>query len=74
MHDGFNLPLWITEFNGSGPEYEQHIFLRKVMQWSDSQDYIARYAWFWANPDYQKGALVLPDTSPSSLGRLYMSA
>ncbi|CZS92420.1 uncharacterized protein RAG0_02894 [Rhynchosporium agropyri] len=74
MHDTFKLPLWITEFNGSGPEYEQHIFLREVIQWSDSQDYIARYAWFWAIPDYQNGASVLPDGSPSSLGKLYMSA
>ena len=46
------LPIWITEFQCYGSEQQQITFLQNVMPWMDSQDYVARYAYFGTFPQY----------------------
>ncbi|KAH0566200.1 hypothetical protein GP486_000398 [Trichoglossum hirsutum] len=39
-------PIWVTEFAVSGSVDQQKDFLRAVMPWLDSLDYVERYAYF----------------------------
>ncbi|KAK2625940.1 hypothetical protein QTJ16_005252 [Diplocarpon rosae] len=65
------LKLWVTEFNGSGTEAEKEDFLRRIMPWMDAQSYIARYSWFWCDPQSTMGPLVEANGAPSQIGNIY---
>lgn len=55
FHKTFNKPVWVTEFGvteGDAPK-----FLKEVMPWMDSQDWIERYAWHMAAPTTGEGGL-----------------
>jgi hypothetical protein len=69
---GGKKPLWITEFQASGSEAEQNTFLKTVLPWLDSLDYVERYAWFMAGD--ASGQLLSSATSLSTLGNTFKSA
>jgi hypothetical protein len=86
IHTAFNLPVWITEMActewnaGSNPSNSDiSSFMSSAMSWMESQDWIAKYAWFGAMviTDSALGAgnmLVTSDGSAlSSLGKQYLS-
>ena len=61
-------PLWITEFAGAGTVDEQIAFLKVVLPWLDSLDYVHKYAYFMD----KAGILVNNDgTGLSALGQVY---
>lgn len=67
-HQALGLPVWVTEFECYGSEEQQIGFLKKVLPWMDAQEYVARYAYFGAFPDF----LVNHDgTGLSDLGKTY---
>jgi len=37
----------------------------------DKQPYIARYAWFWADPTFTSGSLVSQNGNPTDLGKVF---
>ncbi|KAF2463596.1 uncharacterized protein BDR25DRAFT_383449 [Lindgomyces ingoldianus] len=47
---GGNRPVWITEFAPSGSDAQIQNFLKQVLPWLDSQDYVTHYAYQWAAP------------------------
>jgi hypothetical protein len=60
--------VWLTEFGATG---DAESFLREVLPWMDSQDWITHYAYQWAAP----GIMVTPDSSAlTSLGATFASA
>ena len=60
--------VWVTEFGPQGSEDEIQDFLRQVLPWLDSQDYVYRYAMQWAG----QGSLVnQAGTGLSSYGQTY---
>lgn len=59
--------LWITEFGASGSTEEQEEFLRQVIPWLDGQDYVERYAYFYAD------GVLTQNNAVSALGNLFMS-
>jgi hypothetical protein len=63
---GGGLPVWITEFAGSGTAEEQNAFLEVVIPWLDAQPYVERYAYFMA----EEGVL-LSGNSLSTLGSTF---
>ncbi|CCG82454.2 Uncharacterized serine-rich protein C13G6.10c [Taphrina deformans PYCC 5710] len=86
LHTAFGLPVWITEMactewnaanNPSASEISS--FMTSAMSWMESQDWIAKYAWFGAMTisDASLGSansLVTSDGSAlSSLGKQYLS-
>jgi len=62
-----NLPVWITEFAGSGTTDQQNEFLQVVLPWLDAQPYVAGYAYFMVTD----GVLVTGD-SLSELGSTFL--
>jgi hypothetical protein len=70
----YRLPVWITEFNGwSGPERENHDFLKKCLRFLERSKDIERYAYF----DPGKGkehSLFKDDGSLTRMGELYRDA
>ncbi|KFZ11290.1 hypothetical protein V502_07624 [Pseudogymnoascus sp. VKM F-4520 (FW-2644)] len=59
--------LWITEFGASGSTEEQEEFLRQVIPWLDGQDYVERYAYFYAD------GVLTQNNAVSALGNVFMS-
>jgi hypothetical protein len=59
------------QFNGRGTPAEQTTFMKSMLPWLDSQQYIGRYAWQWCSPTYTGGALVFNNGTPTALGRIY---
>lgn len=59
--------LWITEFGASGSTDEQEAFLKEAIPWLDSQDYVERYAYFYADGVLTQNSVV------SALGNVFMS-
>jgi Glycosyl hydrolase catalytic core len=51
-YETLQLPIWVTEFQCYGSDEQQIGFLKEVLPWMDSQDYVARYAYFGAFPNY----------------------
>lgn len=47
-------PVWVTEFRGPGLGEDEMMFLKEVLPWLDTQDYVHRYAYFMAS----EGSLV----------------
>jgi len=41
-------PVWLTEFGATGSDDEVNAFLKVVLPWLDSQDYVHRYSYFMA--------------------------
>lgn len=70
----YKRPVWITEFNGwSGPEKENHDFLRKVLKFLERSKVVERYAYF--EPGRGKNhSLLRADGSLSRMGELYRDA
>jgi len=46
-------------------------FLNDAMPFMDYAPWVGRYAWFWANPWYDDGALANWDGTPTELGHYY---
>jgi hypothetical protein len=65
-HQKTGKPVWVTEFGASGSPDEIDAFLKDVMPWMDSQDFVERYAYFMASD----GNLV-SGTSLSTYGSTY---
>ena len=59
--------LWITEFGATGSTEEQEEFLRQVIPWLDGQDYVERYAYFYAD------GVLTQNNAVSALGNVFMS-
>lgn len=59
--------LWITEFGAAGSTEEQEEFLRQVIPWLDGQDYVERYAYFYAD------GVLTQNSAVSALGNVFMS-
>jgi hypothetical protein len=51
-YNTLNLPVWITEFYCDGTDEQQILFLQQVLPWLDSQNYVGRYSYFGAFPQY----------------------
>ncbi|KFY30040.1 hypothetical protein V494_08304, partial [Pseudogymnoascus sp. VKM F-4513 (FW-928)] len=58
--------LWITEFGAAGSDAEQEQFLKTVIPWLDSQDYVERYAYFYADGVLTQNSVV------TALGNTFM--
>ena len=50
----YNLPIWITEFNGNGNRSDSVNleFMKLALPYLDTLSYIERYAWFPSNSDW----------------------
>lgn len=59
-------PLWITEFQRTGPGEDQ--FLNQVLPWLDGQQGVARYAYFMAQQGFLTNGNAL-----SALGKQYVA-
>ena len=48
VHDYYNLPIWITEFNANPNRttYVNEEFMKLALPYLESLDYVERYAWF----------------------------
>ncbi|MBK1826921.1 glycosyl hydrolase [Haloferula rosea] len=70
----YRLPIWITEFNGwSGPEDENHDFLKEALKFLEKERKVERYAYF--EPGRGKPhSLFKKDGSLSRMGELYRDA
>lgn len=53
VHDFYNLPIWITEFNANPNRTNQvnYEFMQLALPYLESLDYVERYAWFEPNSD-----------------------
>jgi hypothetical protein len=54
VHDDYQLPIWITEFNAN-PNRDNSVqaeFLKLALPYLESLDYVERYAYFQPNPQY----------------------
>jgi len=53
VHDKYDLPIWITEFNANPNRTNsiQDEFLRLALPYLESLDYVERYAYFQPNPN-----------------------
>jgi hypothetical protein len=73
FHQTFNKPVWVTEFGvteGNAAE-----FLKQVLPWLDSQDWIERYAYHMVAPVTDQQYLISAngqDLSPT--GQVYATA
>ncbi|ORY87385.1 glycosyl hydrolase catalytic core-domain-containing protein [Leucosporidium creatinivorum] len=63
----FGIPIWLTEFAGSGTAEEQVTFLKYYLPWLEAQPFIFRYAAFGAF----SGTFVNADGSLTALGLTY---
>ncbi|GAA5879947.1 hypothetical protein JCM1840_006940 [Sporobolomyces johnsonii] len=66
-YDAFKLPIWLTEFAGTGTVAEQQTFFETVIPWMENNDQIERYAAFG---DFA-GTFVNADGSLTDLGATY---
>ncbi|GAA5886412.1 hypothetical protein JCM5296_001898 [Sporobolomyces johnsonii] len=66
-YDAFKLPIWLTEFAGTGTVAEQQAFFETVIPWMENNDQIERYAAFG---DFA-GTFVNTDGSLTDLGATY---
>ncbi|GAA5924930.1 hypothetical protein JCM1841_005371 [Sporobolomyces salmonicolor] len=69
-YDAFGLPIWLTEFAGSGTVAEQQEFFETVIPWMEDHVQVERYAAFG---DFT-GTFVAPDGSLTDLGATYSAA
>ncbi len=54
VHDDYQLPIWITEFNAN-PNRDNSVqaeFLKLALPYLEQLDYVERYAYFQPNPQY----------------------
>ena len=65
VHDLYNLPIWITEFNANPNRSNStnHGFMQLALPYLESLDYVERYAWFQPN----SGVADYYDTSGTTL-------
>lgn len=79
VHNIYQLPIWITEFNANPNRGNpiQEAFLRLALPYLESLDYVERYAYFQPNPQYAQ----VPQTPANyydangaitNIGELYM--
>jgi len=70
-----NKPIWITEFGASGTDAEITAFLKEVLPWLDSLDYVERYAYFYDGPTDSSGTHLVnaAGTARSAIGDVYNS-
>lgn len=73
VHNKYNLPIWITEFNANPNRGNatQEAFLKLALPYLESLDYVERYAYFQPNG----GAANYKDTSGNltNIGELYLN-
>lgn len=53
FHETFNKPVWVTEFGVNPGEGDADAFLKEVLPWLDSTEWIGRYAYHMAAPDVE---------------------
>jgi hypothetical protein len=69
--------LYVLQFNAGAftnpkaTQDQQITFLQNVIPWMDSTDYIERYAWFMAEPNFDGGSTTNKDGKPTKLGQYY---
>jgi hypothetical protein len=69
-----NKPIWITEFGASGTEAEIESFLKTVLPWLDSLNYVERYAYFYDGASTDGTYLVnAAGTGRSAIGEIFNS-
>jgi hypothetical protein len=67
-------PIWITEFGASGSEADISTFLKTVLPWLDSLDYVERYAYFYDGASTDGTYLVnAAGTARSTIGEIFNS-
>ncbi|EHL02577.1 putative Uncharacterized serine-rich protein C13G6.10c [Glarea lozoyensis 74030] len=72
-----NRTIWVTEFNAGAftqpkaTEDQQITFLKNVIPWMDKTDWIERYAWFMAEPNFDGGSLTSSNGQPTKLDVLW---
>ncbi len=83
IHNLYGKPLWVTEFapadwSGTNPVSVQECmnWMRIVVPWLNSQDYVQRYAWFTGvtpggTGTLSSAGLINPNGSLSAMGQLY---
>lgn len=72
FHKTFNKPVWVTEFGVSEGNADE--FLKQVLPWLDSQDWIERYAYHMAAPaDGPQFLINAAGNALSSTGQIYAS-
>ena len=83
IHWLYNKPVWVTEFgpadwSGTNPVSvaECMTYMRTVVPWLNSQDYVQRYAWYsgvtpGGTGTLSSAGLVNPNGSLSAMGQLY---
>ncbi|KAF2753645.1 hypothetical protein EJ05DRAFT_489833 [Pseudovirgaria hyperparasitica] len=65
-------PIWLTEFGtNDGSDDQISGFLKTVLPWLDSQDYVERYAYFMAGTGARQ---LVTGTAASTIGAVYGSA
>ncbi|MFT5468720.1 MAG: hypothetical protein ACI8UO_003832 [Verrucomicrobiales bacterium] len=74
LADNYDLPVWVTEFNGwNGSEEDNREFLKDSLKFLEKEDYIERYAYF----NFKAGraqALIDADGELTRMGELYREA
>jgi hypothetical protein len=59
FHDTFKKPVWVTEFGINPGQGDVNAFLKEVLPWMDSTEWIHRYAYHMAAPDVEGKAYLV---------------
>ncbi|GAA6031120.1 hypothetical protein JCM8097_004013 [Rhodosporidiobolus ruineniae] len=73
-HTELNMPIWLTEFMGTGSTAEQQTFVDFAVDYLEKQDWIERYAAFGAFSDNSIANFFDSDGSLTDLGKTYADA
>ncbi|MDF1853145.1 MAG: glycoside hydrolase family protein [Verrucomicrobiales bacterium] len=74
LADTYDLPIWVTEFNGwNGDESDNRKFLKDSLRFLERERYIERYAYFNFKPGRAQ-ALVDTKGDLTQLGKMYREA
>jgi hypothetical protein len=74
LDKNWRLPIWLTEFNGwSGPEKENHEFLKSALKTLERSKSVERYAYFEPGKG-KEHSLFKADGTLSRMGELYRDA
>ena len=71
IHNFYNLPIWITEFNANPYRNTtvQYEFMQLALPYLESLDYVERYAWF--QPSSGTGDFYDPNGNLTTIGNYY---
>jgi len=70
---GYDVPIWVTEFGVHADEGQQAEFLREVVPWLDSTDYVERYSYFSALTGSSGEMRMVTGDALNRIGETYVS-